>query len=107
MVGKIIYSSQFVRQLDELSKILYQEEYFGFIEDVDFYIDKIYDFIEEKISFPITKISPQNFQRHGKKYLRYKANHQTSWYIFFDEKNGNFLVNYILNNHDKDFPELI
>lgn len=32
MVGKISYSSQFVRQLDELAKILYKEEYFGFIK---------------------------------------------------------------------------
>ena len=32
MVGKIIYSSQFVRQLHELAKILYREEYFSFIK---------------------------------------------------------------------------
>ena len=32
MVGKIIYSSQFARQLAELAKILYREEYFGFIK---------------------------------------------------------------------------
>ena len=68
--------------------------------------DKIYDSIDAKIDLPITKISHESFQKFVKKYLRYKANQQTYWYIFFDENDGNFLVNYILNNHDKDFPEL-
>lgn len=40
MVGKIIYSSQFVRQLDELAQTFYKVKYFGFIEDVDLYIGK-------------------------------------------------------------------
>ena len=62
--------------------------------------------MEEKISFPVAKSAPENFKRHGEKFFRYKTNYQTYWYIFFDENEGNFLVNYILNNHDKDFPEL-
>ena len=32
MVGKISYSSQFAPQLAELAKILYEDEYFGFIK---------------------------------------------------------------------------
>lgn len=40
MVGKIIYSSQFARQLDELAQTFYKVKYFGFIEDVDLYIGK-------------------------------------------------------------------
>ncbi len=32
MVGKISYSSQFVRQLDELAQTFYKEEYFIFIK---------------------------------------------------------------------------
>ena len=29
--------------------VLYQKKYFSFVEDVDVYIDKIYDFIEGNI----------------------------------------------------------
>ena len=107
MVGEIIYSPQFLSELDLLAKVLYQQKYFSFIEDVDAYIDKIYDFIECNIDYPISKNSPESFQKFGKKYLRYKANNHTFWYIFFDEKDSRFLINHILNNHLKDFPELL
>ena len=107
MVGKIIYTPLFVSELDDLAKVLYQRKYFSFVEDVDVYIDKIYDFVENNVEYPISKISPENFQKYGKKYLRYDANNQTSWYIFFDQRDRRFLVNHILNNHSQDFPELL
>mgnify|MGYP003593697527 FL=1 len=59
------------------------------------------------ISKLIIRNTPKKFQKFGKKYLRYKANNQTFWYIFFDQKEGKFLINYILNNHSQDFPELL
>lgn len=107
MVGEIIYSTLFVSELDDLAKVLYQRKYFSFVEDVDVYIDKIYDFVENNVEYPISKISPEKFQKYGKKYLRYDANSQTSCYIFFDQKDHRFLVNHILNNHSQDFPELL
>ncbi len=107
MVGEIIYSTLFVSELDDLGKVLYQQIYFSFVEDVDHYIDKIYDFVEHNIEYPISRNSPKNFQKYGKKYLRYDATNQTSWYIFFDQKDHRFLVNNILNNHSQEFPELI
>ena len=107
MVGEINYSALFISQLDELAEVLYGEKYFNYIEDVDHYIDKIYDFIDKNIEYPISKTSPEKFKKFGEKYLRYKANNQTSWYIFFDQKGNRFLVNHILNNHSQDFPELM
>ncbi|SFI06145.1 hypothetical protein [Halpernia frigidisoli] len=107
MVGKIIYSDNFISQLDELSKILYTKKYFSFIEDVDFYIDKIYDYLDFNIDKPISKISPEKFKKYGERFIKYKANSRTTWYIFFDKKDNKFLVNYILNNHSHDFPELM
>lgn len=107
MVGEIIYSALFISQLDELAKVLYGEKYFSYIEDVDHYIEKIYDFIDENIDYSIAKNSPEKFKKYGKKFLRYKANNQTYWYIFFDQKGNQFLINHILNNHSQDFPELI
>lgn len=107
MVGEINYSPLFIDELDDLAKVLYQQKYFSFVEDVDIYIDKIYDFIESKIEYPISKNSPESFDKFGKKYLRYKANNQTFWYIFFDQKGNQFIINHILNNHSQDFPELL
>ena len=107
MVGEIIYSTLFVSELDDLAKVLYQRKYFSYLKDVDHYIDKIYDFIERNIEYPIYRNSPEKFQKYGKKYIRYNANNKTSWYIFFDQKDHRFLVNHILNNHSQDFPELM
>lgn len=107
MVGEIIYTPKFISQLDSLGRVLCRKEYFSFIEDVDHYSDKIYDFNPKNINHPITKYSSKRFQKFGKKYLRYKANNQTFWYIFFDEKDNRFLITYIPNNHSKDFLELL
>ena len=107
MVGEIIYSPLFIEELDELAMVLYQKKYFSFVEDVDVYIDKIYDFVDCTIEYPIIKNSPKKFQKHGKKYLKYAANKRTTWYIFFDQKGNQFLVNHILNNHSQEFPELL
>lgn len=108
MVGKIkiIFSKEISIQLDEIARILYKKNYFGFLEDAFFYVEKIYYFINENLDKPISKNSPEKFKKYGNKFIKYRANNHTIWYIFFDEKDGNFIVNYILNNHSNDFPEL-
>ncbi|MCZ2084455.1 MAG: hypothetical protein LC112_09290 [Flavobacteriales bacterium] len=63
--------------------------------------------MENNINYPISKASPEKFQKHGKKYLKYTANKRTAWYIFFDQKGNQFIINHILNNHSQDFPELL
>jgi len=103
----IIYSEEFHDSIEELIKILFVKEYFGFEIDCEFYAEKIYDFIDGNISKPISRNTPKPFQKFGKKFLRYKANNHTFWYIFFDQKDDKFLINHILNNHSEDFPDLI
>ena len=87
--------------------ILYYQNYFGFKKDAKLYVQEIVLYINN-YDFEINiRNTPKKFQKFGKKYLRYKANNQTFWYIFFDQKEGKFLINYILNNHSQDFPELL
>ena len=105
MVGQIVFSLSSISQLDELAEALHQRHYFSFIEDVDAYINKIYNFINATITQPSSH-SPEKFQRYGEKYLKYKANSHTTWYIFFDQKGDRFIINYILNNHSQEYPEL-
>ncbi|MNU13559.1 hypothetical protein D3C71_15980 [compost metagenome] len=71
------------------------------------YVEKIYNFIKNNISKPISKNSPVAYQKFGKKFIKYKANNNTSWYIFFDQKEHKFLINHITNNHSQDFPDLL
>ncbi|MGC4129911.1 MAG: hypothetical protein QM564_10280 [Bergeyella sp.] len=103
----VIFSEGFHLQIEELIEILFEKEYFGFEEDCYIYAGKIYDFVEDSIEKPISKATPEKFKKHGKFYIKYKANHRTHWYIFFNQKGNQILVNYILNNHNHDFPELI
>lgn len=103
----IVYSKVFEDIINELIDVLYEKEYFGSKEASKLYGAKIYDHIFYNIEKPFSRKSPEKFQKYGKKYLKYKANNHTFWYIFFDQKDNKFLVNYILNNHSKDFPELM
>ncbi|MBU4538267.1 MAG: hypothetical protein L6264_10465 [Weeksellaceae bacterium] len=93
--------------INKLIDVLFEYEYFGYRSSAVSYTDKIYAFIAENIDKPIVRFTPPSHQKYGKKYLKYKANPQTTWYIFFDQKEGKYLVNHILNNHSKDFPELL
>ena len=104
----IVYSEDFKLIIHELILILYKNEYFGFEDSAINYAHKIYDFIFENIDKPTTKNNFQpKFKKHGENYLKYKANNRTTWYIFFAEKDGKYLVNYIINNHSEKFRELL
>lgn len=66
------------------------------------YVDKIVDFIEWDIeNFP-HKPTPEKLIRFGSKYVFYKANERTTWYIFFENKGNRYVVTYITNNHTED-----
>ncbi|UFH32797.1 hypothetical protein LNP04_03500 [Chryseobacterium sp. C-71] len=103
----IIYSEKFNQSLEELVEVLFTKEYFGFRIDCELYADRIYDFVDFNVNKPISRNTPDKFQKYGRKFLKYKANNNTSWYIFFDQKGGQFLINYIINNHSHEFPDLI
>lgn len=104
----IIFSKKFHRSIEELIEVLFLKNYFGFESDCQNYGDRIYDFVVKNISsIPVSKNSPQELQKYGKKYLRYEDNNQIYWYIFLDQKDTRFLVKHILNNHSQEFLELI
>lgn len=53
---KIILQNNVTDYLEELVEILFQKDYFGFEENAQDYVNKIYDFIEiELANFPSKK----------------------------------------------------
>lgn len=87
--------------LEELVVILYDNNYFGFESDAEEYVRKIYDFIEYNLAiFPFRK-TPENLAQFGSKYIFYKANHTTTWYIFFENIENRYLVTFITNSHSE------
>lgn len=88
--------------LENLVEVLFENHYFGFEESSQAYVSKIYDFIEfNLIDFP-HKQTPEKLKRYGSKYIFYKINNQTTWYIFFENKDNRYLVTHITNNHMKE-----
>ena len=104
MVGeiKVIYTPEVISYLDDLVKILYKKEYFGFIESAEDYVFQIYDSVPENLKANNYKSSPKELKHFGSKYIFYKANSRTIWYIFFENKNEKYIITGILNSHSKD-----
>ena len=108
MVGEIgvIYTPEVIRYLDDLVITLYKEEYFGFIESAEEYVSNIYKEVPERIKKSPHKKTPKPLQYLGSEYIFYKSNARTTWYMFFEQKNQNYLITGILNNYSEEAKEL-
>lgn len=96
---KVIFRRNVSDYLDELIFFLYEDEYFGFKESVKDYVQKIYDFIEYNLSIFPAKQTPEKLSSLGSEYIFYKANQNTTWYIFFERSDNRFMVTFITNSH--------
>jgi hypothetical protein len=108
MVGEIevVYTPNVIHYLDDLVIILYKKEYFGFIESAEEYVSNIYNAIPERIKKSAHKKTPISIQHLGLDYVFYKANARTTWYIFFERRDQNYLITGIINNNSSKAKEL-
>ena len=103
----ILFEIAVIDYLDDLVFELYDNEYVGFIESSEKFADKIIDFIYESIeNFPARK-TPKNLIFYGTNYMFYKSNSRTTWYIFFDKKDDNYLITNIINNNFEQVKFLV
>jgi len=84
---------------DDLIYTLFENEYFGFVESSEEYVNKIVDFIYANILIFPSKKTPLQLKQFGSNYIFYKINPRTTWFIFFEKQNNNFFISKILNNH--------
>ena len=86
--------------LEELALNLYEQNYFGSKEAGKEYVGKIVDYAFKYLGILPDKKAPAQFDRYGKnmRYLSYRANKQTTWYIFFQRRDEYYLVRHITNN---------
>ena len=91
--------------LKSLKKILFEQEYFGFEDAANKYVDELFDDIQATLPTRLHKPAPAYFDRYGKEmeYAGFRKNKQTTWYVFFETYEQNeevfYLVRYIANNH--------
>ena len=95
----IIYEDAVIDYLDDLVYELYKKEYFGFLESAYNFADNIIDFIENSIDTFTSKKTPESLQHFGSKYIFYKSNQRTTWYIFFENFENKYLITNIINSH--------
>ncbi|WP_291285946.1 hypothetical protein [Flavobacterium sp.] len=103
---KIIFEKEVLNSFEDLVFALFKEEYFGFLESSQNYVGKIVDFVISGISSFPHKKTPKSLQYLGLHYVFYKTNGRTTWYIFFDKKDQNYLITGIINNYCVEAKEL-
>ena len=99
---EITFTPDVILYLDGLVQVLYKKEYFGFIETAENYVDQIYDAVDENIKVQKHKTTPKQLKHLGSKYIFYKANTRTIWYIFFESRNNKYLITGITNSHSEE-----
>lgn len=101
---KIVVTNLVKEKLDELIKLLYEEEYFGFKQSAEDYVHYIVEFI-----YAVPTLGRKNTKNklYGSFYCTYKHSHNTSWYITFDVEDEVYLIKNIANNHSRDYAEFI
>lgn len=97
----VVYAPEVVDELYELIEVLVHDDYLSTYELAEAYAQDIIDFIETSISTFPSKIAPLTFSRYGDnlRYLFYKRNQRTTWYILFETHESTYLVTHITNNH--------
>jgi len=103
----VVYDETVKLLFFELVDILYQKEYFGFLDEAKEYVSNIEQYFKVEIPklhrLGLTKKAMPYFERYGKDlyfvaYRRVKS--RTTWYSFYEVLNDRyFKIVHIINNH--------
>jgi len=102
---KVIFAPEIRIYFQELSELLWEQDYFGFEDQAIRYVRELFYDIQDNLPSKLKKKAPKHFHKYGKnlEYAIFPKNKNTTWYVFFStyEKEGElfYLVNYISNNH--------
>ncbi len=102
----ILYSDEVTDYLNRLSLVLFKKEYFGFLDSFIIYKDKIIEFIDNNIETFLARKIPIKLDYLGSYYFFYKSNQRTTWYVFFENIDNNFLITSILNSNSIEIKDL-
>lgn len=98
---KVIFKKDVSKYFEDLVYTLFLQDYFSYEKSAKAYVDNMIHFILNDISKVSHKVSPDGIKDLGKFYVTYNPNRRTTWYIFFERKQNNYLITHILNNHSK------
>lgn len=96
---KVFYKPAVEHYINELVYVLYDRDYFSFLENAILYKDNLVDYIEQNIGILRHRNTPIRLVHLGSKYIFYKANDRTTWYVFFEKRDNEYIITFITNNH--------
>lgn len=102
---KIVFLPEVLDYFNELSTVLYENDYFGFEADAMNYVDELLKDIQTNLSTSVQKPAPTHFDKYGARmsYATFRRSKSTQWYVFFTkykkDKNITYLIRHISNNH--------
>ncbi len=98
---KVAFHPNTITYTSKLVDILCQKHYFSYPDSAIEYVYRLKTFCEVYIPLLPGKKAPERFKKYGRdlRYLTYRPNKQTTWYLFYIQKNDRFIVTYITNNH--------
>lgn len=98
---RIVYAPEVLDDLVELIETLVNEGYLYTYDDAEQYVLDILQHFRKNIEIYPCKTAPAYFEKYGLglKYMPYKRNQRTIWYIVFAEHPELFHVVHITNNH--------
>lgn len=103
-MGKIIISPYVKLRLDELTEILYKDDYFGFFESSQIYVGKMIDFI---YSIPNLRRRKTRNPKHGRYYAHYKVNKKTQYYFTYNVLEDVYFIENIFSNHESGYATYV
>ncbi|GHT41858.1 hypothetical protein FACS189437_09280 [Bacteroidia bacterium] len=101
MERKIILTEEVELFYAELLIVLFEKGYFSFLDNAKLYVDRLIRYVEQYIGIISGKNAPSFYDHYGTnlKYITYRANKNTWWYIFYQQHDNVFLIRHITNNH--------
>lgn len=105
---KILALPEVREHFNELPYILYEKEYFSYIESAERYFDELFLDIQTTLPSRLKRLAPLYFvKKYGNEkelyYALFPKSKQTTWYVFFTinylEGEIVYLIRFISNNH--------
>ena len=98
---KVLFAPEVEEDLYNLIELLVSKGYLGTYPFAISYVEDLVHDIQLNIHTKLKKKAPTYFECYGKdlRYITYRRNSNTIWYIFFVTTPQAYLITYISNNH--------
>jgi hypothetical protein len=83
---KVLFLPEVRQYLAVLSQVLYDRNYFSYVETTERYVKTMIDEITQTLPFRQMQPVPAHFEQYGENmsYAVFKKSKNTQWYVFFN-----------------------